>query len=228
MSNRVRPAAMARPRWGRIGAVASSVVVTLVAVLGGIGILPSGGTAAASAHGRSETASLATSKVDPGPSSSADDLAKGIPATPAATPSPGPGSLSTALPVGSGTGKRVVFDIGDQRVWLVAADGRVARTYPVSGSLTDNLQPGTYAVYSTSRWATGIDESGVMQYFVRFTHGARAAIGFHSVPTKNGRLLETRAELGTPQSHGCIRQWLPDAKALWDFAPVGTKVVVTA
>jgi lipoprotein-anchoring transpeptidase ErfK/SrfK len=48
------------------------------------------------------------------------------------------------------------------------------------------------------------------------------------VPTKDGRLLQTRAQLGTPQSHGCIRQWLPDAKALWDFAPVGTKVVVTA
>jgi lipoprotein-anchoring transpeptidase ErfK/SrfK len=227
MSNGVRAATMARPRWGRIGAVATSVLVTLVAVLGGVGILPSGGTAAASAHGRSDTASLVTSKVDPGATPTADDLAKGPAATPSVA-SPAPVSSSTALPVSSGAGKRVVFDIGDQRVWLVTANGQVARTYPVSGSLTDNLQPGTYAVYSTSRWATGIDESGVMQYFVRFTHGAHAAIGFHSVPTKNGRLLETRAELGTPQSHGCIRQWLPDAKALWDFAPVGTKVVVTA
>ena len=110
----------------------------------------------------------------------------------------------------------------------MSADDEVARSYLVSGSLTDNLRPGTYSVYSTSRWATGVDDSGVMQYFVRFTHGVQAAIGFHSVPTKNGRLLETRAQLGTPQSHGCIRQWLPDAKALWDFAPVGTKVVVTA
>jgi lipoprotein-anchoring transpeptidase ErfK/SrfK len=229
MSERARHSSVLRPRWGRIGAVASSVVVTLVAVLGGVGILPSGGTAAASSHGRSGAASLVTSPTVSAPS--ADDLtAKGVPITP--TPSPSAagasGSASSALPSGSGTGKRVVFDISGQRVWLVTADGRVARTYPVSGSLTDNLQPGTYAVYSTSRWATGVDDSGVMQYFVRFTHGARAAIGFHSVPTKNGHLLETRGELGTPQSHGCIRQWLPDAKALWDFAPVGTKVVVTA
>ncbi len=83
-------------------------------------------------------------------------------------------------------------------------------------------------MYSSSRWATGIDDGGTMQYFVRFTHGQNAAIGFHSVPTKNGRLEETRSQLGTPQSAGCIRQWLPDAKALWAFAPVGTKVVVTA
>jgi lipoprotein-anchoring transpeptidase ErfK/SrfK len=67
-----------------------------------------------------------------------------------------------------------------------------------------------------------------MQYFVRFTRGNNAAIGFHSIPTKNGKALQTAAQLGTPQSHGCIRQALPDAKTLWDFAPVGTKVVVTA
>jgi hypothetical protein len=215
----------ARPRWKRIGAVASSMTVTLVAVLGGVGILPSGGPAA-SAHGRTDTATLVTSGTAPTVSPPADDGLPKDPATPGAVAATG--SASTVLPVSSGTGKRVVFDISDQRVWLVAADGQVARTYSVSGSLTDNLQPGTYAVYSTSRWATGVDDSGVMQYFVRFTHGARAAIGFHSVPTKNGRLLETRGQLGTPQSHGCIRQWLPDAKALWDFAPVGTKVVVTA
>ena len=214
-----------RPRWNRIGAVASSVAITMVAVLGGIGILPTGGPAA-TAQSRTDTASL-VSGTSPVVSPPADDgLPKDAATTPGAVASTG--SASTALPDSSGTGKRVVFDIGDQRVWLVAADGQVARTYLVSGSLTDNLRPGTYSVYSTSRWATGVDDSGVMQYFVRFTRGARAAIGFHSVPTKNGRLLETRDQLGTPQSHGCIRQWLPDAKALWDFAPVGTKVVVTA
>ena len=74
--------------------------------------------------------------------------------------------------------------------------------------------------------AVGIDDSGVMEYFVRFTRGANAAIGFHSIPTKDGRPLQTAAELGTPQSHGCIRQALPDAVRLWTFAPVGTKVVV--
>jgi lipoprotein-anchoring transpeptidase ErfK/SrfK len=68
-----------------------------------------------------------------------------------------------------------------------------------------------------------------MEYFVRFTQGPTgAAIGFHSIPTKHGRPLQTAAQLGTAQSHGCIRQWKPDAIALWRFAPVGTKVVVVA
>ena len=104
----------------------------------------------------------------------------------------------------------------------------VARTYLVSGSVLPNLDPGTYSVYSKSRWAVGIQDTGVMQYMVRFTRGDNAAIGFHSIPTKNGEPLQTKAQLGTAQSHGCIRQDLPDAIALWEFAPEGTKVVVRA
>ena len=45
-----------------------------------------------------------------------------------------------------------------------------------------------------------------------------AAIGFHDIPVLDGRLVQARDDLGTPQSHGCIRQWRPDAQALWDFA----------
>ena len=40
--------------------------------------------------------------------------------------------------------------------------------------------------------------------------------------------MQTVAQLGTPLSHGCIRQRTADARALWDFAPLGTTVVVVA
>ena len=135
------------------------------------------------------------------------------------------------VPADSGSGRRVVFDMSDQRVWLVAprtGEDVALRTYLVSGSVTDNLDPGTYAVYSKSLQAWGVDDSGSMRYMVRFAHGARAAIGFHDIPVLDGSLVQTRDDLGTPQSHGCIRQWRPDARALWRFAPRGTKVVVTA
>jgi lipoprotein-anchoring transpeptidase ErfK/SrfK len=121
-----------------------------------------------------------------------------------------------------------VFAIGAQRVWLVDGRHHVRRTYPVSGSVTDNLAPGRYHVYSTSLHAIGVDDSGTMRYMVRFAQGERAAIGFHDIPVLDGHLVQTRAQLGTPLSHGCIRQWRPDAKALWRFAPVGTSVVVLA
>jgi lipoprotein-anchoring transpeptidase ErfK/SrfK len=67
-----------------------------------------------------------------------------------------------------------------------------------------------------------------MKYFVRFAHGDNASIGFHDIPVDDGRPVQTVDELGTPLSHGCIRQRRSDAKQLWEFAPLGTRVVVTA
>ena len=134
---------------------------------------------------------------------------------------------SDALPPASGEGRRIVFSEAAQRVWLVAADGNVERTYLVSGSKFDNLNPGTYSVQSKSRFATAFDYSGSMEYFVRFATGYTAPIGFHTVPVDNaGRPEQSKEQLGTPTSAGCVRQWRDDALSLWTKAPVGTQVVV--
>ncbi|HYI52967.1 MAG TPA: L,D-transpeptidase [Microlunatus sp.] len=229
-------ATLARLRYPRIAAAGSALVVTVVTLLGGIGVLPSGSPAAAETARSGDRVSLTTLTVPDATGASQRSTTEAPPRAPthlrtqAPTPTQAPTAETTsnALPSDSGTGKRVVFDISDQRVWLVDKGDEVRRSYLVSGSLTDNLDPGTYAVYSRSRHAVGINDSGVMEYFIRFTRGVNAAIGFHSIPTKNGRPLQTEKQLGTPQSHGCIRQATRDAKRLWAFAPVSRKVVVTA
>jgi lipoprotein-anchoring transpeptidase ErfK/SrfK len=132
------------------------------------------------------------------------------------------------VPAASGEGRRIVFSQSEQRVWLVGDDGSVDRTYLVSGSRFDNLDPGSYRVQSKTRDATAFDASGTMEYFVRFATGYSEPIGFHSVPRDNrGKLEQTKGQLGTPLSAGCVRQWKDDAIALWEFAPIGTSVVVT-
>ena len=217
-----------RPRYGRMTALGSSLVVTTVAVLGGLGALPSaaGGdpqpaTAAAVAGTTSTTGSTPSSTPTPTTGTAPSDIPE-----PAQQDDP---AEDTTLPTGTGHDKRIVFSQSRQRVWLVSGGRHVVRTYLVSGSLTDNLHPGTYSVYSRSEQAWGIDDSGTMRYFVRFTQGdAGAAIGFHDIPIDEGKRVQTTAQLGTPQSHGCIRQLRADAVALWDFAPVGTEVDVTA
>jgi L,D-transpeptidase catalytic domain len=219
-----------RPRYGRMSALFSSVSITAIAVLGGVGMLPSSadeptrGVVPAVAP---VAADLSTEPGTGGPDSQAPTATAGIPG-PEATHPRRETSRDNSLPQDSGSGRRVVFSQGRQRVWLVSGGHHVARTYLVSGSLTDNLDPGTYEVYSRSVKAWGIDDSGTMRYFVRFAHGKNAAIGFHDIPVDDGHLVQTRAQLGTPQSHGCIRQDRPDAIALWKFAPLGTTVVVTA
>jgi lipoprotein-anchoring transpeptidase ErfK/SrfK len=242
-----------RPRYGRIAALTTSLVISGVTALAGLGVLT---TSTAQAGAAAKQASYTQDATDASGSlsgrSTADagtDAGTGTDTGQVAPPAD-PGettggadntgdtgvtgdtdtSSPTDVPADSGTGRRIVFSQQLQRVWLLGqkADD-VRRTYLVSGSVTHNLQPGTYSVYSRSRWAVGVEDSGVMQYFVRFTEGPTgAAIGFHSIPTKNGVPLQSKKQLGTPESHGCIRQDLPDAIALWNFAPVGTKVVVVA
>lgn len=211
----------------------ASVAVTTVAVAGGFGLLPSG-------PDRTDAASsvIGSRAVDPAsPSSQAPRSAPARSSDRASasglddvdgTRKVAAATESTALPPKSGTGRRVVFSEGRQRVWLVGSAGTVERTYLVSGSIYDNLDPGTFAVYSRSRNAIGIDDSGTMEYFVRFTQGTQgAAIGFHTIPVDDGEPVQTLDQLGTPLSHGCIRQERSNAIALWDFAPIGTTVVVT-
>jgi hypothetical protein len=226
-----------RPRYGRIVAAGSSVVVTAVAVLGAQGTLPTSSMGAASGEQQNSSADLA----DADASERSATLTRERPRLTASGPgqkqdkvtdqpsdqSAGKSADTAAvLPTSSGSGRRVVFSESLQRVWLVNDGDEVARTYLVSGSLYDNLDPGTYAVYSRSEQAWGIDGSGRMEWFVRFTEGPNAAIGFHSIPSLNGSPVQTIAQLGIPLSHGCIRQKTSDALALWEFAPVGTTVVV--
>ena len=197
--------------------------MTLVAVLGGMGILPSEqGTAVAAAGlpGRQQ--------VQPDDKPAAAEPGDAVPSAGARGEQATDKVLTPTLPADSGSGRRIVFAMGEQRVWLVGGSDDVRRTYLVSGSVTDNLHPGSYSVYSKSLHAIGIDDSGTMRYMVRFTQGDNAAIGFHDIPVLDHALVQGRDDLGTPQSHGCIRQWRPDAKALWNFAPVGTPVVVVA
>ena len=82
-------------------------------------------------------------------------------------------------------------------------------------------------MFSKSRFATS--GSVRMQYMVRFARGRNLSIGFHTIPVRrNGTPLQSLAQLGTPRSHGCVRQNPVDAVQLWNWTPVGTTVVAVA
>lgn len=128
------------------------------------------------------------------------------------------------IPAESGAGRRIVYSIGQQRVWLVEGGEQLVKTYLVSGRI-GLPGSGTYHVYSKSRYSGS--GSVRMEYMIRFARGRSLAIGFHSIPVdRRGRPLQRIDQLGTPRSHGCVRQWIGDAAELWNWAPVGTTVVV--
>ena len=86
---------------------------------------------------------------------------------------------------------------------------------------------GEFWVFSKSRY-TGVANSPTrMEFMVRFARGGTgAAIGFHSIPTKHGRPIQSTDQLGKSLSAGCVRQENGNAQFLFDWAPEGTKVYV--
>ena len=130
--------------------------------------------------------------------------------------------------VGLGGTAHIVYDRGAQRVWLIDADGVLFDTYPVSGRATNPL-PGRYAVFSKSPLAGTSDGAVTMAHMVRFTHGIAQGIpvGFHAIPRDHaGVPLQRLDELGQPRSAGCVRQQDSKARQLYEWAPIGTPVVV--
>ncbi|MEO5901247.1 MAG: L,D-transpeptidase, partial [Ilumatobacteraceae bacterium] len=125
---------------------------------------------------------------------------------------------STDIPANSGNGYRVIYAKRAQRVWQINADNTAARTYRVSGRM-DRPNPGTYKVWSRSSFTCAIGNSQTcMRFMVRFAHGPEGDnIGFHEIPKNNGRPLQSDSQLGTPLSHGCVRQATADAEAMWAF-----------
>ena len=139
---------------------------------------------------------------------------------------------SAALPapdVGLAGVKHIVYGRGDQMVWLVSADGSLFDSYPVSGRATWPV-PGHYEVMSKSLRSQALAGHVWMRHMVRFTQPpGRAATGFHSIPvTWSGRPIQTEDELGQFRSLGCVRQRDDKAEQLYDWAPLGTPVVVLA
>ncbi len=147
--------------------------------------------------------------------------------SPPVAPPPPPGPRFDRPPANSGYGHRVVYSNSQQRVWWVDRDDRVVNSYPVSGR-RDTPAPGRYQVYSKSLVAYAGHDGITMRHMVRFAHGARLSIGFHSIPTyANGAPMQSEAQLGTFRSSGCVRQRNDHAAALYEWAPIGLTVVVT-
>ncbi|WP_107309312.1 hypothetical protein [Streptomyces sp. TP-A0356] len=125
----------------------------------------------------------------------------------------------TALPGGSGTGERVVYSLGDNRVWLVGADNKVQRTFGVTPGTVDPA-PGTYPVNSRSATGTGSDGTAV-EHIVRFAvAGDSVVFGFSAA------VDGTTAPPDASKKLGGIRESRADGTAMWEFATFNTKVVV--
>ncbi|QMU80643.1 hypothetical protein GXW83_29910 [Streptacidiphilus sp. PB12-B1b] len=127
-----------------------------------------------------------------------------------------------AVPGDSGTGRRVVYSLGQRRVWLVDPSSKTAApSFPVQASAV-SPPLGSYAV-NGGKAAPHPGSDGVeIENSVLFTMHDGVEIGFSSA-------VDGSMASPDPSKHtGGIRESIADGKEMYAFASQGTPVVVIA
>ena len=181
--------------------------------------------------------SVPTTTVQAQPLTSQPGAITGPASTPGAVPTRGPQVQLTPPPpspfdppIDGGNGRRVVYSKSQQTVWAYDENNTIIKMHRVSGRQDprDPL-PGTYQVWSRSLRTFSINNPTITwNYMVRFAKGDRGGnIGFHDIPYQYGQPVQTIDQLGQALSGGCVRQAPEDAIWMWNWAQIGTVVVVT-
>lgn len=150
-----------------------------------------------------------------GPHPAAADRVK---ASQSASAHASPAPESTAVPDGSGSGRRIVYSLGERRVWLIDVSDQPRRTFTVwPGTVSPG--PGAYTVESRKDATTGYD--GVtIEHIVYFAADAGVSIAFSNAVDGSSPPPTSATRTGG------IRMHKQDGAALWAFGTVGTAVRV--
>lgn len=125
--------------------------------------------------------------------------------------------------------KSIMVDISEQKLRIYEYGRLLSQRSVSTGKWSTPTPIGTFQVRNKVPVAYSRSFDLYMDWWMAFTPDG--AYGVHSLPywkLKNGgRFYEGTGHIGRRVSHGCIRQTLLDAKTLYDWAAVGTPVIVT-
>ncbi|MFF3347449.1 hypothetical protein [Streptomyces sp. NPDC002779] len=156
-------------------------------------------------------------QADQGAKPTAGPPSASAPATP--TPKATESAQPVRVPDGSGTGRRIVYSLGQKRVWLVDASEATRRTFTVWPGSVDP-DPGSYQVGTRTEATTGSD--GVeIEHVVYFATKSGVNVAFsNAVDGSSPPPPEAGARTGG------VRMKAGDGSALWAFGTAGTTVTV--
>lgn len=201
------------PSWVWVGGltVAGVAAVTVLAVQAADGPMPE------------PTAAHATSSAPASGSGSGPGSGKG---GSSAHESPKPSApAAPKVPAASGTGTRVVYALGEKRIWLVTGTGTGAgaadtpQTFPVWPG-TVSPDPGSYTVSKGADEVITGSDGVLIEHVVYFAQKSDLSIAFSNAVDG----ARPSPSLGKPTSG--IRMSEQAGTALWAFTKPGTKVVV--
>ncbi|MEU1080458.1 hypothetical protein ABZ368_09445 [Streptomyces sp. NPDC005908] len=124
-----------------------------------------------------------------------------------------------AVPADSGTGRRIVYSLGQKRVWLVDASDAARHSFTVwPGTVAPD--PGTYSIGTRNEATTGSDGVPV-EHIMYFAQKSGVFVAFSNAVDGS-----SPPPAGPGAKTGGIRVAKQDGKALWTFGTPGTTVRV--
>ncbi|MEK7636792.1 MAG: L,D-transpeptidase family protein [Patescibacteria group bacterium] len=135
---------------------------------------------------------------------------------------------TSAPTTAAAAGKRIVIDLSKQELTMYEK-GKVISIRPIStGKWSTPTPTGEFKTRNKIPVAYSKAYGLYMENWMAITPDGK--YGMHALPfwklKGGGKLYEGAAHIGTPVSHGCIRQTVADAKSLYDWAPIGTPVTI--
>jgi LysM repeat protein len=122
--------------------------------------------------------------------------------------------------------RRVVVDKSEQRAY-VYQNGELLWTFVVStGMPGSETWSGTFQIRSKIPEAYAYNWALRMPYWLGFYHTGYLENGFHALPIMSSGAILWDGYLGTPVSYGCVILSYPDATTLYNWAEIGTEVIV--
>lgn len=138
------------------------------------------------------------------------------------------GKSGSAMDINLDGEKEIKVNLSEQKMYL-SLDGDVVKEFLVSTGKSSTPTPtGNYSIKLKQDTRVGGEKPHyIMDNFMWFKDGG---YGIHALPrlrTDGGRFWEeAKDHIGRPVSHGCIRLLPDDAKLAFEFADLGTKVVI--
>lgn len=121
-------------------------------------------------------------------------------------------------------GKYIDVNIATQ-VMTLFEDGRAVDAYMISsGKRGMDTPKGDFAIENKAARPWSKRYSLYMPYWQAITPDG--LYGIHELPEWPGGYKEGANHLGTPVSHGCMRLGIGPAKRVYEWAPIGTPVVI--
>ena len=122
------------------------------------------------------------------------------------------------------TGKYIDISLKRQSM-SIFEDGKLLNTYRISSGKRGFSTPvGTFKVENKSPKAWSQQYGLWMPNWMAFLPSG--AMGIHELPVWPSGYREGANHLGTPVSHGCVRLGVGAAKRVYDWADIGTPIII--